>query len=143
MNTYVYFARRKGRVKIGFSADPMRRARSLGAKLICCFLGTREDERKAHKRFAAIRGRGEWFQYVEEIDIYLQSRAWQRATPRYKDQKFIAYIPLDEESLDRVRRCGKIERRPPRMQLHWMVMKYKGEAGCQKAIARSDERTRR
>lgn len=79
---YVYLMRdaRSGYTKIGFSIDPSRRERTLQSevpdvRLLCCWAGTRGDERALHQRFQEKRVRGEWFDLTDaEIEaIGLQS----------------------------------------------------------------------
>ena len=75
---FVYVAERDGRIKIGFSAAPVRRARQLHAELLCSFPGTLADERGLHHRFEADRIAGEWFRPSASLRCFiaeLQARA--------------------------------------------------------------------
>lgn len=58
---WVYIGARNGFIKIGYSADPIRRARELGITLLTTMPGSVEDERRLHRRFAADRIDREWF----------------------------------------------------------------------------------
>lgn len=71
---YVYFVQdAHGRVKIGWSNDPMRRLTSLQIahsdrlKLLGVVRAKRTLERKLHERFAAHRISGEWFEPDAEL----------------------------------------------------------------------------
>lgn len=58
---WVYFAERDGLVKIGFSRNPVQRAKGLSARLMAVMPGTLCMERRMHQLFAAYRVHGEWF----------------------------------------------------------------------------------
>jgi Meiotically up-regulated gene 113 len=62
-----------GPCKIGSATDPVRRLRHLQTgqpqrlRLLHVFRGGAEEEAALHRRFAAVRISGEWFQPLEEI----------------------------------------------------------------------------
>lgn len=64
---YVYFIVVGEHIKIGFSADPGARFKSLDTGfpvspgLMLAVLGTADEEKRLHHMFAADRFRGEWF----------------------------------------------------------------------------------
>jgi T5orf172 domain len=64
---YVYFLRRAGEIKIGWSKNPFRRADDLktGAsdkvKSLVALNGTRRHEKLLHRQFERHRRNGEWF----------------------------------------------------------------------------------
>jgi hypothetical protein len=67
----VYFAVLGDLVKIGVAVDPERRVRRLNGELVRVEPGGRERELELHRRFAALRVRGEWFQHKGELKRYL------------------------------------------------------------------------
>ena len=66
-------------VKIGFSEHPLRRIRELqpaypnALRLRACFVGDREAERFAHRRFRNLRVRNELFAQHPLIDAYYRN----------------------------------------------------------------------
>jgi hypothetical protein len=75
---YVYFLRAGNEVKIGFSTDPRNRQSNLrvasagNAFIARLEEGTRETERRFHKRFAEYHVRGEWFDLRGRLARYLE-----------------------------------------------------------------------
>lgn len=73
MAVYFIQAGPTGDVKIGYAKDPAKRLRHLGTgsseplHIIRLFEGEVADEMALHRRFAAYRGRGEWFKPIPEI----------------------------------------------------------------------------
>jgi hypothetical protein len=69
-------------IKIGWSVYPPERFRGIaGAFPLPLVLytgreGTLEDERALHKRFAANRLNGEWFQATEELEELVAETSW-------------------------------------------------------------------
>lgn len=63
----VYFVQSGDLVKIGFSTDLRKRLKTLQTAcprpivLLHRFQGTRDDEKRVHRRFSHLRMRGEWF----------------------------------------------------------------------------------
>ncbi len=57
----IYFARKGDLIKIGFSANPQKRLREIGARPIRIMDGGFEIERALHDRFRASHVGGEWF----------------------------------------------------------------------------------
>jgi hypothetical protein len=89
---YVYFAQRicDGAVKVGFSADPEKRMKSLQTaagdiELIGYTGGGRWNEKRLHRRYAPWRISGEWFMPDETL--------W---------RDIAAQLGLDHEALDRL-----------------------------------------
>lgn len=76
---WVYFIRVEGRVKIGTSADPARRAVALSLRINnvhAVIEGDRTLERKLHGRFAEHRIDGtEWFVWCDEIEEFIDKYA--------------------------------------------------------------------
>jgi hypothetical protein len=59
---YVYVLWRPNQFKVGMAADPARRARELGGRIVLLLPGGRELERQLHARFAPYRfPQTEWF----------------------------------------------------------------------------------
>lgn len=77
---YVYFilAESVGRVKIGFSGNPLWRCADLSqnspvyCRLIGCLKGEPRVEKEWHKRFDHLRIRGEWFEYTGELKAAIE-----------------------------------------------------------------------
>lgn len=75
---YVYFIRCGDLVKIGFSASPETRLRTLRATSAAplIVLGTsyahKKLERRLHKQFAYLRHHGEWFRRSAALDRMIQ-----------------------------------------------------------------------
>lgn len=77
----IYFIREAagGRIKIGFAVDPWSRMKSLqtGApcdlEMMAIQAGDRKAERDLHRKFAADRLRGEWFQASPPLTAYVAS----------------------------------------------------------------------
>lgn len=88
---WVYFIRVEGRVKIGTSTDPARRAVALSLRVNnvhAVIEGDRTLERKLHERFAEHRIDGtEWFVWCDEIAEFVDKYA----DPFTKDHR--AYKP--------------------------------------------------
>lgn len=77
----VYFGRTKdiGPVKIGFSCNPSARVSTFGLDLLgVIYDATVLTERTIHRRFAAYRLSGEWFQASPEVLAFIReySRPW-------------------------------------------------------------------
>lgn len=79
-------------MKIGFTeADPRRRIVNISTahwakmELVSFFDGDRKAEKSLHRRFAAARIRGEWFDVTPEIEEFLKSCP---APPPRKTNKF-------------------------------------------------------
>lgn len=81
---YVYFIGHEtiGPIKIGASADPYERVRTLrcGSPVWLSVLGTLpvedmfREERKLHEHFAEVRSHGEWFERTPELLAIVSSR---------------------------------------------------------------------
>jgi T5orf172 domain len=79
---FVYFAKKRGLIKIGFSSDPRTRLRALGrTRFLGCMLGGRELEKKLHAMFAKQRVHGEWFKAESTLKDYIAARATRIALP--------------------------------------------------------------
>lgn len=86
---FVYFAYREGHIKIGSSADPLRRLRSLALggvvmpngvqpgelQLLATERGGQSRERELHVEFAKHRVAGEWFEDCIELRQYIEMNA--------------------------------------------------------------------
>lgn len=70
---WVYFAERDGLVKIGYSANPIRRAEQLGAELLAVMPGGARMERLMHRHFADYRSHGEWFHPGLGLIIFIEA----------------------------------------------------------------------
>jgi hypothetical protein len=76
-NGYVYFLRIGDRIKIGWSARPFVRAAGIKTDLsspldaLAAFRGTKLDERRLHRQFAAFRTSGEWFACNAKLSRFL------------------------------------------------------------------------
>jgi len=70
---YVYLARAEGKVKIGYSENPKRRAKELNANLVHCLAGDRLTELVAHITWGRYRLTGEWFADEKEIEAWFQT----------------------------------------------------------------------
>lgn len=74
----VYVVRRGGAVKIGITRDVVKRMRALQAAndeplvLLLAFHGSRKVERELHRRFAAYRKRGEWFEAAPDVLAWVE-----------------------------------------------------------------------
>jgi hypothetical protein len=70
---YVYFAKLGTRIKIGFTTNWATRRRSMqtdtpdNIALLALVEGDRQLEGDLHRRFAHLRGRGEWFEETPEL----------------------------------------------------------------------------
>lgn len=79
----IYFVHSKttNLVKIGFSREPRARLTNLRVASPCALRmltvidGTREDEKRLHKRFRSLRSHGEWFHFLPAIKKFLNSHA--------------------------------------------------------------------
>jgi hypothetical protein len=79
---YCLLARQAGRVKIGYTDDPIARIRALQTgcaeelEIVAIVRGDMKQERQLHKQFAGHRAHGEWFHAHQEIlDYFNPSRA--------------------------------------------------------------------
>ena len=74
---FVYFMRCGGKIKIGYSKDPRKRADGLQTgtadkiRIICTISGDRALERRLHEKFKAQRISGEWFAYKGALYEFL------------------------------------------------------------------------
>lgn len=76
---YIYFVASHGsdRIKIGYSAEPEKRANTLmssspfATETLKIIEGTREDEAALHRRFAHLRVHREWFTDCDELREYI------------------------------------------------------------------------
>lgn len=91
----VYFARVRGYVKVGYSADPVKRIQTVArhrsalkpcdispddhVDLLGFYRGSRLDERRAHVALEAHRAVGEWFWDDPEVEAFARSQ------PEYVD----------------------------------------------------------
>jgi hypothetical protein len=70
---FVYFVEAAGRIKIGYACDPNKRLDELRCgcpvemTLLGTLRGTSKDEADWHRRFAARRLHGEWFDPTDEL----------------------------------------------------------------------------
>jgi excisionase family DNA binding protein len=67
----VYFAAAPDRIKIGFSSDPERREREIGALIVATVPGSKALEGALHRHFAAVRIDGEWFARTYELEALI------------------------------------------------------------------------
>ena len=71
---FVYFFLCGELVKIGWTSNVQRRARSLKAdRILGCFPGTTQDEKAMHARFGHLWDRGEYFLADPELIEYAES----------------------------------------------------------------------
>lgn len=107
MTGYVYFARfDPGFVKIGYSADPVRRVGSLATsgntifpaevnrasgRLVKVIPGNRETERGLHERFSSHRDVGEFFVDCDPLSSFIESLA----CADVKAGRFTVALPAD------------------------------------------------
>jgi len=77
---YIYFIQAAdGPIKIGHAKHPIDRLKTLqsanasGLTLLAAFTGYVKDEIALHKKYAAARIRGEWFNPTEELLLETQS----------------------------------------------------------------------
>lgn len=75
----IYFIKSERYVKIGYSANPIKRVAQLKVsipyhiKVVCIISGGLSDERNLHKKFMSSHYRGEWFHLSEEIVDYMDN----------------------------------------------------------------------
>jgi hypothetical protein len=79
----VYFALAGGEVKIGVATNPLARIKGMqtarpGITLLVDIPGGRELERQLHHRFRKFRVAGEWFEYANEIQDFVNKRQYKR-----------------------------------------------------------------
>ncbi len=80
-HTFVYFAESAGRIKIGCSGQPWRRAHRLstgnpnGVQIVAAVPGRFADERALHRRFAHLRLSREWFRADPELRVFIHVTA--------------------------------------------------------------------
>jgi len=67
----VYFAERRGYIKIGTTTNPYRRMRELKARFLLVLPGDVFLEAQLHRRFANSRMVGEWFAPTPELWDYI------------------------------------------------------------------------
>ncbi len=78
---FVYFMRIDGRghVKIGFSKEPAKRLNGFGTstpgtpQIVGFMSGTYETEKKLHKKYAALRVKGEWFRCEGPLKAFVET----------------------------------------------------------------------
>lgn len=98
MSGFVYFAKYRSlpRCKIGFSHDPVWRARALNAVLLGLIHGDREEEKRIHKRFSRFSIGGEWFKDVPSLRKYIQSsKAYEALREAKPTTSLISFYPED------------------------------------------------
>jgi hypothetical protein len=86
---FVYFCRRPdGKIKIGVSANPVIRVKSLrtqggfkSMKLLACFRGSEDDEAELHRRFAGHRVVGEWFTSSPDLNGVIKAMLKEHGDP--------------------------------------------------------------
>ena len=89
----IYFMESAGRVKIGYSENPVRRvaALSTASPMPCTLIGVTEGDRAAesaiHERFKAHRRNREWFDFHREINDYLRENAIHAPAPKRRGPK--------------------------------------------------------
>lgn len=64
---WVYFMRRENLIKIGTTYNLWQRAAVLNATVLAKTPGSYSEEKRMHKRFAALRRHGEWFEPGPEL----------------------------------------------------------------------------
>jgi hypothetical protein len=69
----VYFAERRGMIKIGQTCNLARRMRELRARPLLTLAGGVDLERTLHRRFAGSRMVGEWFAASPEVWNFIWS----------------------------------------------------------------------
>lgn len=80
-HTFVYFAESAGRIKIGCSGQPWRRAYKLstgnpnGVRILAAVPGRFADERALHRRFEHLRISREWFRADPELRVFIHITA--------------------------------------------------------------------
>jgi hypothetical protein len=69
----VYFAHRRGFIKIGTTTNPWRRMRELKARILLALPGDETLERQLHRQFRTSQVAGEWFLPTPELAEYIKS----------------------------------------------------------------------
>ncbi len=93
----VYFIRCLDSVKIGYSKHPNLRLQGLQTanpnklEMIGYFAGTKYDEQEIHEDLKKYRQSGEWFNYCEDVQKYIQekleSKKFKPMTPQEKSAR--------------------------------------------------------
>ena len=83
---FVYFIDAGEQIKIGRSANPLRRMETLQASTgtmlsLALVLPDGDREREFHDRFAVLRVRGEWFQKGEELLSFIEEEKARPSAP--------------------------------------------------------------
>src|SRR5262249_28776400 len=95
MSGYLYFIQSgdaEGPVKIGFATDPVRRFHNIQAsspnpvRLLATIPGDSSAGKDLHRRFADLRGRGEWFRWAGGLRECVASLP--TTIPRLRDSGF-------------------------------------------------------
>jgi hypothetical protein len=98
MRTYFIQDQATGLVKIGIAKDPDKRLRDLQVgcpgKLLMIGMLPDNRERELHKRFAALRVRGEWFKPKGAVRSFIEN-----CVP-LRDTQLIAHQPTTKQSQD-------------------------------------------
>lgn len=83
---YVYFIQDDDLIKIGYSASPNQRLRTLQAShsqtlsLVAFFPALPEQESELHRRFQALRVAGEWFRFEDPVKTFIEE---EEKSPKY------------------------------------------------------------
>lgn len=74
----IYFIKAKDKVKIGYATDPSKRISSIqtsnpyALEVLLIIDGNYDKERELHKKFHKYKASGEWFNFEESINIFIQ-----------------------------------------------------------------------
>jgi hypothetical protein len=111
----VYFARglSSGNIKIGVSADPLRRIATIGRQngeemeLLAVIPGSYHKEHQTHIQFSKFNLYGEWFEPAQEIFDFIDSlphsnRLCRRPSAKYYDNEKKIVVKLDKETYGRL-----------------------------------------
>ena len=100
----IYFLKANDRIKIGYSHDPSDRVPAIQTaspyrlEVLLILEGTRDREGELHKKFANYRCQGEWFEFCEPIQKFIEDNA-------HRDRKYeCGFTPLDDfEGYEQIR----------------------------------------
>jgi Meiotically up-regulated gene 113 len=95
---FVYFAKAdpEGPIKIGWSANPIQRIRSLNAsapseiRLLAMFPGAKRDEWELHGELEQHRLRGEWFEDCDDVRVAMTLERYLRKFVRHEFDRQLA-----------------------------------------------------
>lgn len=152
MTGYVYaMANEAGSVKIGYSANPLRRLEQIGyaeegkVELLGVARGTKRHEREAHDLFEKWRERGEWFRFEGPVKAFVEMLGPPTTDlERLDRESFAEEFPVFDKIggwpvLERILNENRIKIPPSNTLKKWRVrgMPYKVRTAVMLAFARS------